>query len=76
MVKLYYSVIAHNCIVFGTARLCSQNSCKAMGDVFNSPASVQMHMMFHMHKMQLLPTKKNNSLMKLLADPDTSPYPD
>lgn len=51
MIKFCYLALVHNCIVFGTARLCSQNSCKGMGEVFNSPASMQMHTMFHILKM-------------------------
>lgn len=72
-VKLCYLVLAHNCIVFGIARLCSQNSCKGMEEVFNSPANMQMYMTFHMHQFS---PKENSSLMEPLADPDTSPYPD
>lgn len=44
VVKLCYLALVHNGTVFGTARLCSQNRCKAMGGVFNSPASTQMRM--------------------------------
>lgn len=34
MVKLCHLVLAHNCIAVGTARLCSQDSCKWEGRSF------------------------------------------
>lgn len=41
------------------------------GGVFHSIASMQMHLMFHIHKKQQLPLKEKNPLMDFLAEPDT-----
>lgn len=46
------------------------------GGVFHSIASMQMHLMFLIHKKQQIPLKEKNPLMDFLAEQDTQPHTD
>jgi len=76
MVKLCHLVLVHNCIAVETVRLCSQNCCKWEGEVLHSLASMQMNLVFHIHKKKPLPLKKKNPVIDSPAYQDAQPHPD